>query len=303
MSEHLFESVQGHFMSPTLGGLRSALDRLGRFERTSGSKLNSLRRLVLFGCFAIHVHVVSRWSERSTQAPRPAMLFDMHDGTVTSVRDASRSTLRASGDAIEGLIRMRLKETVASEFGSTARALEKAISGSGKSQTLQTTFHNYLAGGVEATEALSHAIADEAFAANGEHPIGALVELGRRAGFLSPWSNQGRGGKLHKRYTATAEFLETLVAATVEPEEPLEFPEFLARVRDSYGIVFGRPEDDVAIRENNLRGGQFGPPTSINEEDLRHNTEQMRRLVVESGYGKAYADGRTLVTTRLQGSL
>ena len=35
----------------------------------------------------------------------------------------------------------------------------------------------------------------------------------------SAWSNQGRGGKLRKRYTATAEFLETLVAATIEPDD------------------------------------------------------------------------------------
>ncbi|MCY7304219.1 MAG: hypothetical protein LH654_14555 [Thermoleophilia bacterium] len=41
-------------MSPTLRHLRDAYGRLARFERHSGSKLNSLRRLIQFGCFLLH---------------------------------------------------------------------------------------------------------------------------------------------------------------------------------------------------------------------------------------------------------
>ena len=37
--------------------------------------------------------------------------------------------------------------------------------------------------------------------------------------------------------------------------------------------------------------------TSINEEDLRRNVAALRHLLVETGYGKSYADGRTIVTT------
>ena len=68
----------------------------------SGSKLNSLRRLMLFGCFVLYVHAVARWSEREDVAPRPPILLDLFDGTLVSVADASRATLRAAGDAIEG---------------------------------------------------------------------------------------------------------------------------------------------------------------------------------------------------------
>jgi hypothetical protein len=42
---------------------------------------------------------------------------------------------------------------------------------------------------------------------------------------------------------------------------------------------------------------------SINEEDLRRNVEEFRDLLVESGYAKSYADGRTMVTTRPEGVL
>ena len=59
----------------------------------------------------------------------------------------------------------------------------------------------------------------------------------------------------------------------------------------------GRPEDDPIIRRNNLSAHEpFGPMTSINEEDLRRNVDVLRNLLVETGYGKTYADGRTIVT-------
>lgn len=83
----------------------------------------------------------------------------------------------------------------------------------------------------------------------------------------------------------------------MDPEDPLEFPEFLDRLKDDFGVLVGRPEDDPMIRHNNLSADQFGPPTSINEEDLRRNVVELRHLLIETGYAKSYADGRTIVTT------
>jgi len=297
-SEKLFAAVDGALASPTLRSLRDAFDRLARFEQVTGSKLNSLRRLVLFGCFVIHVHTISRWSELEKGAPRPPILLDFLDGTVVSVRDASRATLRGAQNAIEGLIRMRFREHIRAEWGSKRRAIEANLGASEETERLRPSYENHLAGGADPVEALTRSMVESAFEAGREHPIGALVELGRRAGFLAPWANQGRAGKLQKRYTATAEFLETLIAATVEPDDPLEFPEFLDRLRTEYGIVVGRPEDDQAIRTSNLLGEAFGSVAPINEEDLRANTTRMRQLVVETSYAKAYADGSTIVTTK-----
>lgn len=296
MAEHLFAMTDGRLESRTLAALRESYDRLARFERIAGSKLNSLRRLVLFGCFALHVHAISRWNERNPARPRPPMLLDMFDGTVISVRDASRASLRAAGDAIEFLILDCFKEDVESA-GTSEDALLSALNEQGADETLVQDFQTYAAGDREPVDALARALVDAAFAKAREHPIGSLVELGRRAGFLSPWANSGRGGKLQKRYTATAEFLEILVAATVDPDDPLEFPEFLDRLKDDFGILVGRPEDDPIIRRNNFSPDQFGPPTSINEEDLRRNATALRHVLIETGYGKNYADGRTVVTT------
>jgi hypothetical protein len=295
-ADHLFAVADGRLQSRTLAVLRESYDRLGRFERMGGSKLNSLRRLVLFGCFGLHVHAISRWNERNPTRPRPPILLDMFDGTLTSVRDASRASLRAAGDAIEFLILDCFKEEV-EDVGTAEDELLSALNEQGADETLVKDFQTYLGGEQEPVDALSRALVDAAFAKAHEHPIGSLVELGRRAGFLSPWANSGRGGKLQKRYTATAEFLEILVAATVEPDDPLEFPEFLDRLKEDFGILVGRPEDDPIIRRNNLSPEQFGPPTSINEEDLRRNAAELRHLLIETGYGKSYADGRTVVTT------
>ena len=303
-SDHLFEASSNQLDSPTLRKLRDGYDRLARFERHSGSKLNSLRRLMLFGCFVLHVHAVSRWSERDDHAPRPPILLDLFDGTLISVADASRATLRAAGDAIEGVIRSRFHEHVVADYGTTGKQIEAALMASGLGDRLEALYRTYCEGGTEPVDALARAMAEDAIDKEREAPIGSLIELGRRAGFLAPWSNQGRGGKLRKRYTATAEFLETLVAATVEPDDPAEFPEFLDRLRDLFGIVVGRPQDDAIIRHTNLRDEEFWPAiVSINEEDLRRNVEEFRELLIESGYAKAYADGRTMVTTRPEGGL
>jgi hypothetical protein len=303
-SDHLFEASGGELVSPTLRKLRDAYDRLARFERNAGSKLNSLRRLMLFGCFVVHVHAAARWSEREGHAPRPPILLDLFDGTLVSVADASRATLRAAGDAIDGVIRSRFHEHVVAEYGTTAKQIRAALADADLGERVTTLYETYTDGGTEPADALARATAEAAIDKEREAPIGSLIELGRRAGFLAPWSNQGRGGKLRKRYTATAEFLETLVAATVEPDEPLEFPEFLDRLREDLGVVVGRPEDDALIRHTNLRDEEFWSTiVSINEEDLRRNVEEFRELIVECGYGKAYADGLTMVTTQPEGHL
>jgi hypothetical protein len=303
-ADHLFEVSNGQLASPTLRNLRDAYDRLARFERISGSKLNSMRRLMLFGCFVLHVFAVSRWSEREDQAPRPPILLDLFDGTLISVANASRATLRAADDAIEGVIRSRFHEHVIAEYGTSAKQIDAALVDAGLDVAVEGFYKTYCKGGMEPADALARAMAENGMDSEREAPIGSLIELGRRAGFLAPWSNQGPRGKLHKRYTVTAEFLETLAAATVEPDEPVEFPEFLERLRDYFGVVVGRPEDDTVIRHTNLCDEEFGPTVvSINEEDLRRNVEEFRLLLVESGYAKAYADGRTMVTTRPEGNL
>ncbi|MCX4387285.1 hypothetical protein OG777_10110 [Micromonospora peucetia] len=283
--------------SPTLTNLRRSFDRLARFERTSGSKLNSLRRLVTFACFAVHVHLISRYSEAVEGAPRSPILLDMFDGSRTSLRNASRASFRAAGDTIEALMLLRIRERLQPQV--SALGAEQVIAG------LPTKVQNRVRQGFDAyrhddqvseLEAIAEAFWQVA-AEEKNHPRGFLADLGRRAGYLTPWSVAGRGGKQQKRYGINAEFLETLVAATVDPERPLDFPEFLDEIRMNYGIVVGQRSDDQIVRCNNLAQKPFGTPTSVSEEELRLNVEALRRAMLEAGYAKAFADGQTVITT------
>jgi hypothetical protein len=286
--------VEGNLQSPTLRALRDGFDRLARFERKQGSKLNSLRRLVLFGCFVVHVHVISRWSEAVPGASRPPIVLDLFDGKRNPIRDASRASLRAGGDAIERLLLDRLGE----KFGhldedAVHKVLQDADALGKEREALAAAYST--ASGPEATpgEALAAAYLQVAF--QGKQPVNFLTELGRRAGYLTPWANEGRGGRLKKRYGVTAEFLETLVAATVEPDHMLDFGDFLNQLCDSFGILAGRAQDDDAVRTCNLYREQWTSSTTIAEEDLRMNVEALRHALLDTGYAREYADGQTVV--------
>jgi len=287
---------------PTLAKLRASFDRLARFERARGSKLNSLRRLVMFGCFAIHVHLIARYADVVDGAPRPPILIDMFDGSRTSLRNASRASLRAAGDVLEAFGSLRIRERVSEELKSAS--IEEIVSGLRETnknkkvrERVRQGFEAYRHDDqVSESDALSEALW-QVGTEDSLHPVEYLTELGRRAGYLTPWANSGRGGKLQKRYGVTTEFLETLVAATVEPGRPLDFPEFLDALRVNYGIIVGQRSDDQVVQSNNLAGVPFGTPTSVAEEDLRLNVEALRRATLEAGYAKAYADGQTVVTT------
>lgn len=306
-SQHrlLATDTDGNLASPTLSRLRSSLDRLARFEQGRGSKLNSLRRMVMFSCFVIHVHLVARYSEIDEKAPRPPILIDMFDGSRTSLRNASRASLRAAGDVLEALISRRIRERVVEELNVVTN-IDDIIAAipEGKKRVRTRVREGF---GAYSSAYRDHsqnsdldALSEALWQVGIEdliHPVEFLTELGRRAGYLTPWSNNGRGGKLQKRYGVTTEFLETLVAATVEPDRPLDFPEFLDALRKNYGIVVGQRSDDQVVRCNNLSGIPFGTPTSVAEEDLRLNVEALRRAILEAGYAKAYADGQTVITT------
>jgi len=283
--------------SAILRSLRESFDRLARFERREGSKLNSMRRLVLFGCFVVHVHAISRWSEVVVDAPHPPILLDLYDGGRLPLRDASRATLRAGGEALERLLMHRLIEKLGDLDNAAVNRILDDEQALGKEQDSLKAAYDTQRSDPDSMpgEALAQAYLNVAF--SGKQPVNFLTELGRRAGYLTPWANQGRGGRTKKRYGVTAEFLETLVAATVEPDEMLDFGEFLDRLRHSFGILAGRAQDDEAVRACNLTGQQWTSTTSIAEEDLRMNVEALRVAVLETGYAREYADGQTVIVS------
>ena len=279
------------------------LDRLARFERSSGSKLNSLRRLMLFGCFVLHVHAVSRWSEREDARPAAA------DPARPVRRDARlRRAMRVAPRCGRAAMRSRASSGIAStttssrEIGTTRKEIDDGARSGRRERGAALPTTTTTAPGARPRSTRSPS-ADR----RRDRPLSAstrsasLIELGRRAGFLTPWSNRGVAASCT---SATRRPRSSSRRSSRRPSSPTtrsEFPEFLDRLRVDYGVVVGRPEDDAVIRHTNLRDEEFGPPSF----DQRGGPAPQRRGVPRTarrvGLRQGYADGRTMVTTAPEG--
>lgn len=303
VSENLLATTEdGYIVSPTLRELRQRFDLLASYEE-QGEKLATLRRLVLFGCFAIHVHMIQRCANVIHDGPRPPILLDMFDGKRRSLREASAATLEGGRRAIEQLVIFRIRDYLAT-FKETRPHFEVYL------DSLADTLDKQLVAEYqadrdsrEAIDTLADAFWKAGYSGVGPasvkgYPWNALLALGRRSGYLSPYDNRGRRGRQYKRYGANAEFAEILVASIVARGQPKQFDEFLDDLRRSYGIVVGRQNDFDIVRQNDLRLGDDLPRSiSVNENDLRLNVNQFRDLLIDIGFAKTYADGRTIITT------
>jgi hypothetical protein len=292
----------GHFVSPTLRELRSRSDQLAEYEAAYGAKLTTLRRMVLFGCFCIHVHMIRRCGDVVPDGPRPPILLDLLDGRKRSLREASAATLQAGFRAIEQLVLHRIGEHIAAVSGDDVEGFLDSLPVTSDNDAIRAEYEAQRLG-VDPKDALAEAYWRTGYSGVGPtsvkgYPWHALLALGRRSGYLLPQDDRGRGGKEHKRYGANAEFAEVLVAATVTPGDPLDFDDFLDRLRESFGIVVGRRVDFDIIRRNELRqGAALQRSVSVNENDLRLNLLTFKNLMIDIGFAKSYADGRTVVTT------
>ena len=294
--------TSGQFESPTLRALRLHFERLAAYEELHGAKLATLRRLIMFGVFTLHVHMIRRCGEQLGHGPRPPILLDLFEGRKRSLREASAATLQGALRAIEQIVIHRIRAELGSlcEDGDAAAHLAR-LARNPDTARIRTEYSAHLQG--DSLDALTEAywVAGYEELKLGSRkglPWNALLGLGRRAGYLLPYDDRGRGGKEHKRYGASAEFAEIIVAATVPPGDPVEFDVFLDRLRDSFGIVVGRRADFEIIRRNDLQpSGAHQKSVSVNENDLRANVTAFRDLIVDIGFAKSYADGRTIVTT------
>jgi hypothetical protein len=298
----LATDTKGVLVSPTLRILRDRYDQLASYEGAHGSKLTTLRRIVLFGVFAMHVQMIRRCHDVITTGPQPPLLLDLFDGRRRSLREASAATLQAGFRAIEQLVVHRIHEHLGEACGEDPRAFIQDLPDADQWNALRTEFEAQSVG-TEAIDALAESFWKVGYSRVGPKevqgfPWNTLLALGRRSGYLLPYDNRGRGGKEHKRYGANAEFAELLVASTVTPGDPIDFDDFLDRLRESYGIVVGRTVDFDVIRHNDLHPGvAVRRSVSVIETDLRANLHAFRELIIDIGFAKSYADGRTVVTT------
>ncbi|MBV9382091.1 MAG: hypothetical protein JO242_15670, partial [Streptosporangiaceae bacterium] len=242
----------GLLISPVLRRLRARFEQLAAYEELHGAKLATLRRLIMFGVFTLHVHMIRRCGDSLGDGPRPPILLDLFDGRRRSLREASAATLQAGLRAVEQVVIHRIHgelQPLCADGGADAYLAELPNDDFAKVRS-EYTAHLH---GDNSLDALTEAYWIAGYSGVASKGVGskeakglpwnALLSLGRRAGYLLPHSNQGRGGREHKRYGANAEFAEIIVAATVAPGDPVEFDEFLDRLRESFGIVVGRRAD------------------------------------------------------------
>jgi hypothetical protein len=298
----LATNKKGELTSGTLRELRARYDQLATYEASFGAKLTTLRRLLLFGDFVLHVHMIRRYGDLVETGQQPPILLDLFDGRRRSLREASAATLQNGFRSIEQLVLTRIRSHLDEVCGKKPEKLLDSLPEDKESEALKKEYEAQ-APGAKPLDALAEAFWKVGYTGVGPGdvkglPWNALLALGRRSGYLLPYDNRGRGGKEHKRYGVNAEFAEVLVGATVAPGDPIDFDDFLEILRTSFGIVVGRAADFEVIRRNDLRpGGELGRSVSVNEGDLRANLTAFRDLIVDIGFAKSYADGRTVVTT------
>ena len=192
----------GQISSPTLRRLRQGFDQLASYEQ-QGEKLTTLRRLVLFGCFAIHVHMIHRCADVMPDGPRPPILLDMFDGHRRALREASAATLEAGRRAIEQLVVSRIRDYLASflETEENIGSYLDTLADTPDNQLIVDVFQAERAS-MGSVDALAEAYWKAGYSGVGPkdargYPWNSMRELGRRSGYLYPYDNRGRGGKEH----------------------------------------------------------------------------------------------------------
>jgi hypothetical protein len=246
--------------------------------------------------------MIRRHGDLVEDGPQPPILLDLFDGSRRSLGQASAATLQYGFRSIEQTVLYRIRLHLQEVAGKKPEKYIDDLPEDPESTALRNEFETQTAG-AHPLDALAEAFWKVGYSGVGPGevkglPWNALLALGRRSGYLLPYDNRGRGGKEHKRYGVNAEFAEVLVAATVTPGEPLDFDDFLEILRSSFGVVVGRTVDFDVIRRNDLRPeAKLGRSLSVNEGDLRANLNAFRDLIVDIGFAKSYADGRTVVTT------
>ena len=288
------------FRSQILRELRSGFDAVAKFERANGSKLHSLRRLMLFATFALYLHLTHRGLEyedgRSFAAQRPLVLTDFLQTGWSSVANASHATYNIGAKKIEAMITHGVRSVLIEEHGErwTTKQIEGFINeiefkgGDKKKERsrkhFQEVYRSYAQAMRTNLNAFVHAMVDVMLEELSGTPFDFARALGVRGGLLAPRGQRA----VKKRYAPSPELLEVLLAASMNSGEELELNELAERWRTKFGIITGALPTD----SRDLGSASVFDAT---KEDLGRNAEALRDTLIEIGYGRRYADGVTII--------
>jgi len=288
------------FRSLVLRHIRDGFDTLAAFERERGSKLHSLRRIVLFSTFSLFLHLTSRSLDhedgRKAKSMRPPMLLDFVQRGWTPIALASHATYNLACKSIDRMVGHGIRDAFVQEHGQrwTSKRVESFISevqlrGNAKTQERKRkhfleVFRSYVAGGTGIADAFYLAAVDALLQDLSGTPFDFARALGVRGGLLAPRGQRA----VKKRYAPSPELLEVLLLTTIGLDEEVDLEELAERWWQKYGIVVGaRRSDAKDLARWSILDATKG--------DLTENAMALQDALIAIGYARQFADGVTII--------
>ncbi len=302
--------VSGFFSDPLLYSIRKGFDKLAAHDQEIGKyggKLDMLRRMVVWGCFAIYLHLAN--SGREERNKRLPLLLQMTDKSNTTLEEASIQSYQWMGRSIDSFLRKMVSTAIEilvqeGTYGSweTDADVMQHISDMNwqagghirkkEEKLLQLTerclyfYASYLSdtANLSPSTAFANAVTDLIDQILSSSPRDVAGALATRIGLLPSSRRQ-------KYYTPMPDLLEVLVRASVPPGQQWTINELAAYWADNYGLLFG------ALGNENDTLANWGI-SLVNGSELYENINALADILEMSGYARRYADGVVLVSVR-----
>ena len=283
----VFRRVRSSFSSAVLQSLRVGFDQLGAFEAKNGDVADTLRRAVVFGVFAVMLHMVNRGRELEKKPGLTPMLLYFQGKRRTTVQMGSHQTYTLCRQVIEHLYVRQFRLKITDRLGEQpnvrdCQKLIKDIQSSSPAETKKqqeealNLFNAYRTTS-RPIDALASSLTDVAFRLQKGNPTDFYRGLGVRVGMLRPSSGT------RKHFTLDGALLEAVLASVVG-DSPLSYQGLLDLLYDRYGLLTGgRPADANILLDEGI--------DQVTVADLRENSKALRHALGAMGWARAYADG------------
>jgi hypothetical protein len=304
----------GAFADPVIRAIRAGFDQLAAYDIATaryGGKLDILRRLVIWSCFGVYLHLANTGREQlDTRVP---ILFCMPGERLPTLQQASIQSYRWVGRSLDIFFRKEIQLQVeqlrsSRQYGSwesdadIKRIIEsiqswKATSGRMRQTTrtdednvrdFRSFYYSYRSATASQPPhlAFANAAADLLDRVLSSSPEDIARNLGRRIGLLGVTNR-----RTHRRYTPQPDLLEVLVRASIPKGELWTINKLADHWSTQYGILFG------ALGNENEQLAVWGI-SAVDGSELRANADRVALLLEWSGYARRYADGVVLVTVK-----
>lgn len=294
--------------------IRKGFDQLAEHDQdlaVFGGKLDILRRMVVWGCFSLFLHMAN--VDSIGQGQRLPMLLSMSRYPDPTFKQASVETYQWVNRSVDAYFRDNIHKIVTKwvstrEYGdletdkgveSQVRKIEwkKRRSGMLQSKTKRERhmpkclafYRAYRSGtanqspSVALANALADMLDDQVLSAT---PKDVARDLGVQIGLVS--TSRGRAPRF---YTPSPDFLDVLVRASMPPKKTWKLSELASYWAKEYGLLFGALGDEnEQLQQKDI--------SAVAGNALRSNAERLADMLISTGYAKRYADGVVLVTVQ-----